>query len=149
MDREAAMDAGADDHMAKPADVDVLLEHIDALLQHNIAKAQLKDTIIIPVFSLKGGVGTTTVAVNLASILRQVAPTVLLDLSHNCGTVRIFPAAATRKSTGDNILKMPETPMDSLVLKHPSNLQVLLAPPIPGQYEWPNEDQVEAILGQP
>lgn len=145
VDREAAMAAGADDHMAKPADVDELMEHINALLERNIAKEQLKGTMIIPVLSLKGGVGTTTVAINLASVLRQVAPAVLLDLSPTVGQCAFFLRLRPEKHWGQ-YLNNPDTAIESLVLKHPSNLQVLLAPPLPTQYGWPNKTQIEAIL---
>ena len=145
VDRDAAMNAGADDHMAKPADIDVLLEHIHNLLERNVAKTRFKDTIIIPVISLKGGVGTTTVAINLASILGQVAPSVLLDLSQTVGQCAFFLRLRPEKHWGQ-YLENPQTPMNTLVLKHPSNLQVLLAPPIPGHYGWPDENQVDTII---
>jgi len=147
VDRKAALAAGADDHISKPADIDTLMNHINALLERNIAKAQLKDTIVIPVLSLKGGVGVTTIAVNLASVLRQVAPTVLLDLSPTAGQCAFFLRLRPEKHWGQ-YLEKPETPIDSLVLKHPSNLQVLLAPPIPDRYGWPNKHQIETIIAR-
>jgi DNA-binding response OmpR family regulator len=82
VDKIAAMEAGADLHMSKPVDVETLLEQVDVLLGAN--KKQ-EGAALFPILSLRGGVGTTTIAVNLALLMQQIKPTVLVDLSPNSG----------------------------------------------------------------
>lgn len=147
VDREAALEAGADDHMSKPADVEELLEHIDDLLSRSPARAQPQQTILLPVLSLKGGVGSTTIAVNLAAVLQQVAPTVLWDLSAGCGQCAFFMRTRPEKHWG-HYLENPEISIESLIYKHPSGIQLLLAPTIATQYGRLSETNVTTISQQ-
>jgi len=147
VDREAALAAGADDHMTKPANVDELLKRIDELLDRDKVKGQAVNAMTLPVFSVKGGVGVTTLAINLANVLQQIAPTVLLDLAPTIGQCAFSLGMRPEKHWG-HYLENRSTPVASLLQKHPTGLQVLLAPPLPGQYRWPNADAVAAILTQ-
>jgi len=147
VDRDAAMAAGADEHMTKPANVEDLLKRIDDLLNRDKAKAQATNVMILPVMSVKGGVGVTTLAINLANVLQQVAPTVLLDLAPAIGQCAFFLGMRAEKHWG-HFLENRNTPIPSLVQKHPTGLQALFAPPLPGQYSWPNVDTVTSILTQ-
>ncbi len=147
VDREAALAAGADDYMIKPANVEELLKRVNELLNRDKAKAQPAGAMTLPVFSVKGGVGVTTLAINLANVLQQIAPTVLVDLSPTIGQCAFFLGMRPEKHWG-HYLENRATPVASLVQKHPTGLQVLLAPPLPGQYGWPNADTVAAILTQ-
>jgi len=147
VDRDAAMAAGADEHMTKPANVEELLQHIETLLDRDKAKAQPAGAIVLPVFSVKGGVGVTTLALNLATVLQQITPTVLVDLAPTIGQCAFSLGMRTEKHWG-HYLENRTTPVDSLVQKHATGLRVLLAPPLPGQHGWPNADAVTAILGQ-
>lgn len=147
VDREAALAAGADDHMTKPANVEELLKRIDELLNRDKAKAQAVNAMILPVLSVKGGVGVTTLAINLANVLQQIAPTVLLDLAPTTGQCTFFLGMRPEKHWG-HYLENRNTPVASLVQKHATGLQALFAPPLPGQYGWPNADAVADILTQ-
>ncbi|MBN2391875.1 MAG: response regulator [Anaerolineae bacterium] len=147
VDREAALAAGADDHMTKPANVDELLKRIDELLNRDKAKAQLTGAMTLPVLSVKGGVGVTTLAINLANVLQQIAPTVLLDLTPTAGQCAFFLGMRPEKHWG-HYLENHTTPVISLLQTHSTGLRVLLAPPLSGQHGWPNADAVTAILTQ-
>lgn len=147
VDRDAAMAAGADEHMTKPANVEELLKHIEELLNRDKGKAQPSSAMTLPVFSVKGGVGVTTLAINLATVLQQIAPTVLVDLAPTMGQCAFFLGMRAEKHWGQ-YLENRTTPVDSLVQKHATGLQALLAPPLPGQYSWPNADAVTTILAQ-
>ncbi|HQE91906.1 MAG TPA: response regulator [Anaerolineae bacterium] len=147
VDREAALAAGADDHMTKPANVEELLKHIDALVQRTPGKAPAVDVPVLPVFSVKGGVGVTTIAINLAAVLQQIAPTVLLDLAPACGQCAFYLGIRPEKHWGQYV-ENPKTPPASLMRQHSTGLQVLLAPPVPAQYSWPGKDIVETLLVQ-
>lgn len=147
VDREAALAAGADDHMTKPADVEELLKRVDELLGRATRKAQVLDVLVLPVFSVKGGVGVTTIAINLAGVLQQIAPTILVDLAPTCGQCAFFLGIRPEKHWGQYV-EDPKTPIESLMRQHATGLQVLLAPPIPAQYGWPNKDTLETLLAQ-
>jgi pilus assembly protein CpaE len=68
IDRQTALQAGANDHMAKPAAPQALLDKVDELLTlHGAPKAgESQEGKVISLLSLRGGVGVTTLAVNLA-----------------------------------------------------------------------------------
>lgn len=147
VDREAALAAGADDHMTKPADVEELLKRIDELLSRSKGKALPANAMVLPILSVKGGVGVTTLAVNLAHVLQQIASTVLVDLAPAVGQCTFFLGMRPDKHWGQYV-ENHATPVASLVQTHPAGLQALLAPPMPAQYGWPNEAAIDAILTQ-
>lgn len=147
VDRDAAMAAGADEHMTKPANIEELLKHIDTILERDKAKTPPAGTMILPVFSIKGGVGVTTLAINLATVLQQIASTVLVDLAPTIGQCAFFLGMRAEKHWGQ-YLENRTTPVDSLVQKHATGLQTLLAPPLPGQHSWPNTDTTTTMLAQ-
>lgn len=71
VDHQAALDAGADDHMVKPVDMEELLQRVSDLLLKRETEKPLAPTRTLLMFSLRGGVGVTTLAVNLAVTLAQ------------------------------------------------------------------------------
>jgi pSer/pThr/pTyr-binding forkhead associated (FHA) protein len=106
---------------------------------------------ILTTFSLKGGVGTTTLAVNLAVLLRRltVQPVLLIDLSTEQGTVSVHMNLAPRVTLAD----LPSDPavidtdvVLSLVTHHASGVDVLPAPPSPQSAELVSPTAVSSIL---
>jgi pilus assembly protein CpaE len=85
VDREAALAAGADEYIAKPVTMAELLERVNRLLTSRIARRPAGGTIAV--LSLRGGVGVTTLAVNLAVTLARSSPNqvCLVDLSPSSG----------------------------------------------------------------
>ncbi|MBM2810691.1 MAG: response regulator receiver protein, partial [Chloroflexi bacterium] len=91
---------------------------------------------IITFFTLKGGVGTTSLAVNLATLLRSLTSqsVLLIDLSTERGAVSVHLNLTPKLTLAD----LPEDPslididvLESLILHHPSGLDILAAPPSP------------------
>ena len=73
VDRVTALKSGADDYMSKPVTSHELMERIDGLLSSKQAVAKPgREGIILSFFSMRGGVGRTTLAVNLATALRRL-----------------------------------------------------------------------------
>ncbi len=74
-DKVAGFQAGADDYLTKPIHPNELVSHVEALLQRaEQARAEVKATPkarTIGLIGAKGGVGVSTLAVNLAAALRQ------------------------------------------------------------------------------
>jgi pilus assembly protein CpaE len=134
VDRNAALEAGANSHLAKPVDIQVLLSTIDNLLEMG-SYANLPERLVVPVMSLRGGVGVTTVAVNLALLMQQIAPTVFWDLSPSSGhgalSLGLQPTVNWR-----NFLYTPDADVSKLLIKHASGLKLLAAPPVPDISSW-------------
>jgi pilus assembly protein CpaE len=108
---------------------------------------------IIAVFSPKGGVGTTTVAVNLAAALRkehnlQVA---LVDGSLPFGDIAVFMDMAPNRSIMDLVVSPDQIDDDwvqgALTTHQASGIKVLLAPPRPEMAEMVTADQLRRTLG--
>ncbi|MGC9397789.1 MAG: AAA family ATPase [Anaerolineae bacterium] len=146
VDRIAAMEAGADYYMSKPVDAKELLSEIENLVS---ARERKHKSVVFPIFSLRGGIGTTTVAVNLALLLQQVGPTALLDLSPNSGHCALYLGLKPVRHWG-TLLQATDldnaTTIGGLTLKHASGLRLLAAPPVPLTDEAFNAQQVELLL---
>jgi pilus assembly protein CpaE len=86
---------------------------------------------LITVIGSKGGVGTTTIAVNLAVSLRQTTSdrsVVLVDLNPQFGDAALFLDVAPAHTMGDvakNLARLDETFLMSILYKHSSGLHVL------------------------
>ena len=133
VDREAAIAAQADDYMPKPFAPHELLAKVNELMA-NRSTAQSPAKKTVGVFSLRGGVGATSIAVNLALAFQaKNLPTCLIDLKSGPGHVALqlrLNAKTTwvdwangNEATNDSILKA--------LTKHDSGLQVMAAPIAP------------------
>ena len=142
VDKIAAMEAGADLHMSKPVDIEDLLEEISILLG---ADKQQGAGLLFPVFSLRGGIGTTTVAVNLALLLQQVKPTMLVDLSPNTGHCGICMGMKTYTHWG-NFVTDGNLPLTELVQTHSTGLKLIPAPPKPLENETLSRQGAKKLL---
>jgi pilus assembly protein CpaE len=103
------------------------------------------------VFSPKGGVGRTTVAVNLAVAAAQLGKRVaLVDASFQFGDVGVLLNLNPRnKSIADLAGEIQADEMDSLdtfMVTHSSGVRVLLAPPTPEQAELIGAVAVRRVL---
>jgi pilus assembly protein CpaE len=135
IDRTTALKSGADDYLSKPVTSQELIERVDGLLTKKGGSLAPEQGIIITVFGLRGGVGQTTVAVNLAAALRRVSQqeVCLIDLSPSGSQAVMHMRLQARSSWAD----LPtDSELDWSILKnrliiHPSGLRVLAAPSRP------------------
>lgn len=141
VDRQAALEAGADAHLAKP----VNMQELEKTVNEVLGDRSQETATILPVLSLKGGLGVTTTAVNLALLLQQQTPTALWDMALASGHVALSLGIAPRIHWGSLLEQSDVTPA-SLVQQHPSGLQVLCAPPIPVTSKGLDKGQVHEIL---
>jgi pilus assembly protein CpaE len=106
---------------------------------------------IVAVFSPKGGVGRTTIAVNLAvaaaTLGRRVA---LVDASFQFGDVGVLLNLNPKsKSIGDLAQELDQGELESLdtfMISHSSGVRVLLAPPKPEQAELIGPSAVRKVM---
>ena len=86
-DKVSGFQVGADDYVSKPVDAKELLARAGALL-HRVAQTRPPAGRIVAVVGVKGGVGVTTVAVNMAvTLTAQSRSVVLAELRPYRGTV--------------------------------------------------------------
>jgi pilus assembly protein CpaE len=126
----SAMRAGANEWVAEP------LTHgeLDAAITRIVVRQSPAPTNQTFAFvGVKGGVGTTVVAVNVATALARIARsgTLMIDLQVPRGEAALYLGATPRFSVADafdNIHKLDEAFFGSLVVRAASRLDLLAAP---------------------
>jgi pilus assembly protein CpaE len=131
------MKAGIREFLSQPLDeteVREALEGFKKRVQASGAKKPLKFGQIINVIGSKGGVGTTTVAVNLAAGLaedRGAGSVALVDMNRVFGEVPLFLGLKAGYHWGEivkNIDRLDATFLLSAMSKHTSGLSILPSP---------------------
>lgn len=151
-----AMMAGARDFLTKPPSGDELMSTIrrvyemgkERMVLHPAAAPSAEGVIpakarqlqgeVVAVFSPKGGVGCTTVAVNLAIALQKrmgsARKVCLLDANVQFGNVGVMLNMQTNRSLADlapHVNDIDSDLLNSVMVAHGSGIKVLLAPPDP------------------
>ena len=158
------LEAGADDVIARPFDAREVEARIEALLlrfqrSKDLAPIVSSDGLtltrarrVVAVYSPKGGVGTTTIATNLAVAAGRKRPdrVVLVDLDLQFGGVATHLNLAAKQTLADVIrdetaLREPEL-LRTYAIRHDSGLHVLAAPPSPETSELVTADQVSHLI---
>ncbi len=104
---------------------------------------------VVAVYSPKGGVGTTLIAVNLAVALQKPGRrVVLIDASLPFGDVGVFLNLQGPRNIADLALmgEMDPEAFTLSLVSHASGLKVLLAPPRPELAEYVTADAMKRIL---
>jgi pilus assembly protein CpaE len=129
------MRAGAAEYLLRPVvdtDLAFALQKVGRLWLTE--SADLAETgRIITVFSPKGGVGSTTIAINLAANIYEQTqnPTILVDLDLNAGDVTTFlnmKPSYTMSDVTTNIARLDKSFLKGVIAKHDSGISVLAEP---------------------
>ena len=142
-DKLRAFNMGAEDYLTKPFQADEFTAHITAALRSTgklTAREEVKTREkghVIALYSPKGGVGTTTLTIQLgeAMALHQGQEAILIDLALPLGGL----APLLKLYTTRHVVSLLETAVEELTLdmilrfaqNHRSNLKVI---PAPGHY---------------
>jgi pilus assembly protein CpaE len=108
--------------------------------------------MVVAVFSPKGGVGRTTISVNVAVAAAQAGKKVcLVDASFQFGDVGVLLNLNPRnKSIADLASELQQgesyDSLDGFLVTHSTGVRVLLAPPTPEQAELVNATAVKRVL---
>lgn len=131
IDRQAALEAGANEFLTKTATPDELVNKVEALLAGKVAGpgAQARPGQALALFSLRGGVGVSSLAVNLAvALARQPHQKVaLLDLCFLSSSVplmlNIRPKLALAELTKEATISLES--LEKYMVAHSSGVKVL------------------------
>jgi pilus assembly protein CpaE len=111
-----ALRAGVHEFLALPLNADEFAEALDRLTRRGAAR-KTKEGQLIAIYSAKGGLGTTTIAVNLAAALAQRHTTrrvALADLVVLGGDVRVMLNLKPLYDIGDLVMKVDRVDADLL-----------------------------------
>ncbi len=131
----AGMEAGADDYIGKTVSPDELELRVKALLSRAKAKSITQAVAkTYSVFSLRGGVGTTSIAVNLSVAISQLLgiETCLWDMALSSSQCALMLNLKPKK-TITSLQDWPEEAVDdktlgSMLLAHETGIKLLPAP---------------------
>ncbi len=157
-DRVKGLRAGADDYVPKPVNLDELSARVAALLSRTqrpptVAVAPAKAGKVFGFYGVKGGVGTTTIAVNVAALLAQQKKTVtLVELRGSYGTL----AAQLKWASAENLSQLAELlpsqiderAINAHLFSTSFGVKVLFGPQQPSEFRELNPETVRAIIRQ-
>ncbi len=139
VDQKTAIEAGADLYLSKPVSPVELLGKVNELLSRPgdvppPTAAKILAGRIISVFSLRGGVGVTSLAVNLAVALAQQYQdtTPLIDLSLTASHTAVMLNLRPRLTITHLLAgRIDSETLDQHLLPHPSGVRLLAGPAMP------------------
>lgn len=155
-DKLRAFNLGAEDYLTKPFQADEFMAHVTAALRSagsSNSGTRGKNGNIIALYSPKGGVGTTTLTIQLgeALALHEGQRVILIDLALPLGGLApLLKLYTTRHVVGLLQTAVEEYTLDTILRfaqNHRSNLKVI---PAPGHYlnaqELPKPQKLTPVL---
>ncbi len=146
-----AMRCGVQDFLSKPLSMDALKEMLSRLLQDLGAQGRPSLNKLIVVMGSKGGVGATTVAVNLGVQLSLFARkrVALLDFARPLGNVHLLldlHAKFTVRDAVDNLERLDSHFFSGLLTQHSTKLEVLAGATQPEEWQTMPVPPLERVV---
>jgi pilus assembly protein CpaE len=153
----AGLEAGADEYLTKPIDAREVVARVAALLERTKRLRKAEPTApagrsqVLTFLGVKGGVGVTTLALNVSGALIQAGNTVMalelgtsfISFSQFLGLKQHGLAAELLESDAD---QLDPTALQDALLKHPTGLRVLCLTPEAGQILDLNPESVVFLV---
>lgn len=132
-DRVDGLRMGADDYLIKPADPSELMARIDSVMLRSRREARRKKGKVFGLIGAKGGVGVTTVSVNMALYFHQMGKSVLLGDMHLAFGMVADRLGIDPPQTTANLALLPAASIDAgalqkILFRHSSGLTVMASP---------------------
>jgi pilus assembly protein CpaE len=165
--RGKALRSGADDYLIKPFHPAELMARMRSLLSRYapadaapmpvqrtptaVTSRRHEPARVILFYGAKGGVGTTTIAINTAITLhKEMGKRVcLIDANLQFGDHRVFMDLGLDRMSVVDLATAQSMDIDlirQILVKHESGVQLLLAPPSPETAELVNSDHLPEII---
>jgi pilus assembly protein CpaE len=148
--------AGADDYLVKPFHQAELLARMKSLLARFSTREgpggiRAPMGKLLAFYGAKGGVGTTTLAINAAIALHQEHSrrVALVDGVLQFGDHRVFLDLGNDRKSISDLVSAPSIDSDlikSVMVRHDSGVDLLLAPPSPEDGDLVHEAQMDQAL---
>ena len=158
-DKLKAFQSGADDYLVKPFQPEELAARVALQLRRSnefksmVPKEERKEpATIIAVHSLRGGVGCTSLAVNLAiGLINLWDKTVLIfDSVLNAGQVALMLNASPIHTLNDmadrQIAEVDEDMIAEVISKHSSKVDFIAAPPYPAADDAYSDELLQMLI---
>lgn len=153
-DKVLGFEAGADDYLAKPTHPAELVSRVRALLASRAAASgSVHKAVVVAMLAAKGGVGTSTLAMNVAAALSQKIDAVLVDFRPGMGSIGL--ELGFSRSTGiANLANRHPDSLDAQMIEselvlHSSGLRLLLSSAHAAEAQMRlNPEVAEAIVRQ-
>lgn len=157
-DRVKGLRAGADDYVPKPVNLDELSARVAALLSRSQrsgagASAPAKTGKVLGFYGVKGGVGTTTIALNIAALLAQQKKMVILaELRGAYGTLAAHLKWAPSENFAQLLELLPtqidERAVNARLFSTGFGAKVLFGPQRIEEFREPSVETIKATLKQ-
>jgi CheY-like chemotaxis protein/MinD-like ATPase involved in chromosome partitioning or flagellar assembly len=153
-DKVAGFEAGADDYLTKPTHPAELASRVKTILARNASQKRPEPPkgTTIGVIGSKGGVGATTIALNLASAFHLAGENAIAaDFRLGTGSMGLFLGFGQSHGMA-NVLSKPANEIrpatiENELITHPSGLRALLSSPRPkeSQMSYPVDSAIAVI----
>lgn len=155
-DKMAGYEAGIDDYLTKPFLPQELEFRIKILVERSPRKVEpSKEPVergrVVALFGTKGGVGRTTIAVNLSVALRRRsgARVMLFDADFFFGDLALhlnLSPSHTIVDLIDHIDQLDSDLIEQVMIRHPSGIDVLISPRSPENVESITVNHIQRLL---
>ncbi|MES2391909.1 MAG: AAA family ATPase [Acidobacteriota bacterium] len=150
----SAMRAGCDDVLTKPLDVAIFTAALTRFQKGHVSAAMATQGKgkVISFYGVKGGVGTTTTAVHLATHLvrKHRKKVLLIDYKHELGHVSLHLGIKESSYYFDelvrNVDRLDADLLDGFVTRHSSGLEVIPSPDICALPQEVPSDAISRIM---